>query len=595
MFGDFGADHGKQLRSETDSERLGSLHATSEQSFGSPEAPKLSIPSIIQEKQRKMSPAVSREALQASEGTNQLHSAHQELLRTATERAVHARKARQEMSAELGANGKELELEIEEVSKPSMLQASNGYIITYSVDGNSSERTGFVHGVDTAKRLIVVAFADEQDSDDNPRLEFIAYDHPHITWFIDEGFSNKLRQRTHETYAGLVSTVTKPSSVLDALGYIVEVPSMEPDAAPGDMYRAKIIEVNTVRNTMKACYVTVDDSGKDIMDSDDAEVIPFNSKTVAWMVPPRTPLSRSACERPPLMHSIGYVVELTSKEEVVELGDMYQGTITSVDIDKNEIKVAYHLNDDNEPADHEHVPYLSEDVCWIKPPAQRRRTAISAKLAHGTLEDGDTFQHHFSTTARPPMDEAMGYRVEIRSQEEDAEPDDMYEGVIHSVNLRAGTLCVKFDVESGEDSDYDDVEYLSSDIAWMTAPDGSTKPIPVSPKAVTPRPYTESKHSKIPRPTITGALGALVEVTSQEPDAEPDDAYQGRVSSIDEASRKVTIAFETEIPTEFDHEVYDFDSSHIAWIALAENESKNEKEKERRRRRRRGRRCCKDV
>ena len=59
---------------------------------------------------------------------------------------------------------------------------------------------------------------------------------------------------------------------------------------------------------------------------------------------------------------------------------------------------------------------------------------------------------------------------------------------------------------------------------------------------------------------------------SQEPDADPNDAYQGKVSSVNEASRKITIAFETEDPDEFDHETYDYDSSLVAWIALAPSE-----------------------
>ena len=240
---------------------------------------------------------------------------------------MHARKAREEMSKEIGESG-ELELEVEEVPKPGMLQTPHGYIIAYSADGRSTERTGFVHGVDTAKRLIVVAFADEQVDGEVPSLEFIAYDHPHITWFIDEGFVSKLKHRQHEKHAGLISANSKPGSILEALGYVVEVPSVEPDAAPGDMYRGKIMEVNTVRNTMKVCYVTVDeDTGRDVMNKDDYDVVPFKSTTTAWMVPPRTPLSRSAVPRPALAASVGYVVELTSKEEVVELGDMYQGTI----------------------------------------------------------------------------------------------------------------------------------------------------------------------------------------------------------------------------------------------------------------------------
>ena len=55
------------------------------------------------------------------------------------------------------------------------------------------------------------------------------------------------------------------------------------------------------------------------------------------------------------------------------------------------------------------------------PPARRRTAFTSEKLSSGTMDDGDTFEHHFSKVKRPPLDEAVGFHVELKSREPDEE------------------------------------------------------------------------------------------------------------------------------------------------------------------------------
>ena len=46
----------------------------------------------------------------------------------------------------------------------------------------------------------------------------------------------------------------------------------------------------------------------------------------------------------------------------------------------------------------------------------------------------------------------------------------MYEGRVAGVNLVKQTLRVAFEVEEGEESDEEEVDYLSTDLAWIQAP-----------------------------------------------------------------------------------------------------------------------------
>jgi hypothetical protein len=76
----------------------------------------------------------------------------------------------------------------------------------------------------------------------------------------------------------------------------------------------------------------------------------------------------SSVARPALKNALGYDVEIQSHDEGAELGDMYPGTITSINPDGGgKITVKFDV-EDGEPDDFQDFDYDSSDIAWMKAP-----------------------------------------------------------------------------------------------------------------------------------------------------------------------------------------------------------------------------------
>ena len=223
------------------------------------------------------------------------------------------------------------------------------------------------------------------------------------------------------------------------------------------------------------------------------------------------------------------------------------------------------------------------------------------------IENGDTkvdeeFKHTLSAIEAPEFSKAIGYGVEVQSHDEGAIEGDMCPGIVHSIDSAKGTLRIKFEVEDGDESDYEDLAFDSRDIAWISTAwgvaikadvggtnghhmkhqhnehDDSKRKIEIKEEKIPSIEESSSKEEKIEnnvyvphllssvsRPTIQDAIGYMVEVQSKEEDAEEGDMFPGEVVSIDKIGNTIRVAFETD-EGEPDFEVLPFKSKEIAWV-----------------------------
>ena len=78
----------------------------------------------------------------------------------------------------------------------------------------------------------------------------------------------------------------------------------------------------------------------------------------------------SSVSRPTIQDAIGYMVEVQSKEEDAEEGDMFPGEVVSIDKIGNTIRVAFET-DEGEP-DFEVLPFKSKEIAWVGRPGTKK-------------------------------------------------------------------------------------------------------------------------------------------------------------------------------------------------------------------------------
>jgi Ca2+-binding EF-hand superfamily protein len=520
------------------------------------------------------------------------------ILEEAKVKAIAAEKVRQDIIDEAAASGQGgAEYEYDECDqRPSLTECTEGYLITYSADGTEDERMGHVYGSDIGKRLIVVAFSDQQQNPISPRLEFISYDHPNLYWYKDTAFMDKIIFEKKKNIVSVIQQFPRPKSIHDSIGSLVEVPSTEPDADEGDMHAGKIVFINANTNIVSVAFQK---EGKDDeWDETDVDNYEFDSPMIAWMEQPILNVQYSKNVPMNMQDALGFSVEVKSKELNAHHTDMYQGRVVYVDEKRRKIEIAFALDGDEDGSDYEEYDYDSPHVAWVDPPNDRLHAILLAKsLARNEKAAKEQFlkakssapttpvvspkkqtpkfiAHIHSRIERPlVIDEAVGYRVELQSSEPGADIGDMFPGKVVNVNISTKQLKIRFDVENGYDSDYELVDWDSEKLAWMLEPPkgqvsaGSSSP---DKNFTLPSPTTDltfkHRHSNVERPEIQNAVGYLVEVQSHDPGALDGDMFPGKVVSVDSYAGTLRIMFDVEEGFDPDFEEVRYLSRDIAWM-----------------------------
>ena len=519
-----------------------------------------------------------------------------------------------------GDSSEEEVLEINQSVNPALADIGNGmFFISYPMKGREAERCGQVLSADLQKRTLSVYYQDMLNGLMTDIVEVVSYDQPGLSWYKDESL---------DVDVGLVSWVDRPK-ISEALGYLVEVRSLEPNAIEGDMFSGEIMKVNETNNTV---LVSFDSKGEDDEDEDeDEEYIPYDSLDIAWVAPPL--YLRSKVPRPSIALAPGYLVGVYSDEQNVVPRRVVKGKVLSCQEDDGSMCIRFFDGESDEI-----FPYDSLQVAWI--------------------EESDTFSSR-SIVPRPSLSQATGYAVEVHSRDQDVKEGHAFVGKVISVDRTHNTVKIHFETIDGdgdeEEPDCDDYPFLSSDIAWMREPvnlihsgitakeadrdsDDGALSIQVKKedlyKSAVSRPpinravgyeitamlgdgheplhgivsavdmqqaaiFVKIKNtrgvlsdailekgfdymstslcwikspsdslltrSKVPRPPLSQTVGYEVDVKSTEDDADPDDVFIGVISTFNIVDRTVHIIFKGQ-DGEADEESLQYDSTNISWM-----------------------------
>ena len=182
-------------------------------------------------------------------------------------------------------------------------------------------------------------------------------------------------------------------------------------------------------------------------------------------------------------------MEIDSHEPDALEGDAFPGIIHAVNVEKGTVTVSYEV-DEGAPPDYQEMDYLSKDIAWTKAPEKPELNKVpkldlinatttltidpapeAAPTSSPTKDDAaEIFKHPHSKIDAPLLSDAVDYAVEIDSHEPDALEGDAFPGIIHAVNVEKGTVTVSYEVDEGAPPDYQEMDYLSKDIAWIKTP-----------------------------------------------------------------------------------------------------------------------------
>jgi hypothetical protein len=223
----------------------------------------------------------------------------------------------------------------------------------------------------------------------------------------------------------------------------------------------------------------------------------------------------ASSSRPPLVASIGYSVKVKCIHEGAASDDVYAGVVIAANVKKGTVIVEYEVDDGE--SDYEEMSYESPNLVSWAPMS--------------------------SVKMRPPIAECVGYRVLIKGKHEGAEEDDVYAGVVMSVNTQVGTLMIEYEVDDGE-TDSEELPYLSPSILnWIAA----------------------FKPQDGCRPPLEACVGCRVEVRCAEDNNNEDNVFDGVVIAVNTKKGTVMVEYKVE-EGEVDREELPYESrSILSW------------------------------
>merc|ERR1711916_61318 len=121
------------------------------------------------------------------------------------------------------------------------------------------------------------------------------------------------------------------------------------------------------------------------------------------------------------------------------------------------------------------IDFDSHKIAWRKTPTVETKEVAKAPVMDEKEKTAPTPQmlfklhKHRSSKLDPPADptQCVGYGVEIESEDT---PGDFFPGTVVSVDIAKRTFRVSFEVDEGEEEDFEDVSFDSKGILWMTPP-----------------------------------------------------------------------------------------------------------------------------
>jgi ribosomal protein L35AE/L33A len=381
------------------------------------------------------------------------------------------------------------------VSRPKLPHAV-GYEVEVSFREAGDEKGQSLHGevvsFDKEANTVRVRFQGSDEAELGANCEDLEYFSADIAWIRKVGpiFARSL--------------VPRPSLV-DAVGYRVDVKSHQPDHDPNDVFVGEIVSVNAAAGTMRVRFDGPQGSAGD----EDEEEFDYTSPDVAWME--RSPATGDEFSGLPIYQQ--------SHEKTPEGKGANKGSITAGSIN-------------------------GEDLIA----STSKKPAITAGR-RASREEPDTLQ---SALPRPSMQSAVGYDVAVLDI-----GGELAEGVVCAVDMQRRALLILFHeriavapsaVTSGVTGREHYYAFESSAVAWMREPTPCLLSL-----------------SQVPRPPIALCVGYEVDVKSHDPGAEDDDVFLGTVVSVSPLIRAIHVVFKGVGGAQADEEALCYDSKDIAW------------------------------
>lgn len=336
----------------------------------------------------------------------------------------------------------------------------------------------------------------------------------------------------------------RPERIEDAVGYKVGVrdPEADPTGAEGAINPGRVVAFDKLRDTVCVLFDASDPTGPP-----DHEDMPWQLADIQWLMPP-------AASRPKTIEeAIGYNVEVNRAAGTELTHRAARGTVINVKAVDNTVRVVYAPPPGQTYASEaEYIPFDSSRICWLN----------KVPLSHlpSSPRTGSALSKRIEVSRPVDIMNTVGHLVEVRAVGEDAEPDDMYPGMVVAADSAAGTVRVLYDgadrtkgLPAEEDEeDFEDLPWISSDILWVVEdPAQALRP----PSAV-----------RRPR-ALEDAVGRHVDVVCREDDAQEGDYYSGVVVAVDNDKQTMRVVFDGNDNNENDYEDLPWHSADVYWLS----------------------------
>lgn len=529
--------------------------------------------------------------------------------------------------------------------RPKLEDAAKGYFVIYTGDGSEMhEQMGKVLASDVKDRTLKVGFHPMNGDFTKGQVRTIPYDHPYLFWSKD---GKLVKPEITEEKALIPSKAKIPDNVKQTIGYRVEVQSHEPDAEPGDTFPGIVVGYNEKSKMIKVSFDTTNNPNEDceeIFWEKDEIAWMKEPKTEKRKAPMLIPETVEEC----IGYVVNVREVVPDTEEVDSI--MLPGKIISGDKENDTVCVRFDGSTDEEPDD-VYYSRTSTDIQYALAPKHSKLLQITARppntlvdavardvriwqvsedQEHAAVWTGKIFSVNVANNSALVLYEkgsgtpggsedvlwgsdsfiwitknsigkeeiiqnkhpdnigdAVGYEVQIKSSEPDAEDGDMFAGKIISIDRAKCTVKVLFDSDANDEveQDTEDVPFESTDIYWVKAPlvvdpvkldlrrDFSVSRYPNRVQSTGDRPVVRRPN------TITAVGGWNVSVRC-------DDGmeYTGEILSVNAAKSIVSVVFNTttQVKSEADLEVEDipFDSPIIVWHGKLSSSNNEEDEKD---------------
>lgn len=391
-------------------------------------------------------------------------------------------------------------------------------------------------------------------------LEKLPYDHPLLDFYTneplpkpDQGYWVNYAQEGEHHWLPFKPFTDRPDQIEDTLGYKVGLRADAQDE--GALYPGRIVAFDRVKDTVCILF----DAG-DPNDDPDQEDVHWKSEDIQWLMP-------ATVSRPKTIEeAVGFNVEVNKAQSTVEAHRAVRGTVIGFDKSRQTVRVVYAPPPGlTEATEVENLDFVSPAISWLnKVPLDQ----LPRSPRPNNAPSGPSFSKLIATTRPTDILATVGHLVEVKSTDPDAEPGDMFSGVVIAADSRASTVRVLYDSSEGrkqatagdgagqaadapdEEEDYEDLPWMSPDILWVKP---ETDPI------------IPNIDSRRPR-TLGDAVGLHVDVLSHEPDAVDGDYFSGVVISVDNAKQTIRVLFDGEDNGDDDFEDIPWNSQDIHWL-----------------------------